>query len=616
MSHAAEPSPATRTYVDSAELLSLLGTAGALGGVRSFSPALVASGLALSAEERLTGPRIRALEQATIDLAELVRNDASLGPDQALVAARAAINPLQQYLLRAAALDERDFADPVVVARIAGLPPRLDERFNSVLPELLAGNPRLRVAEIPAERLSPIRDPAPPRPAWRDRLRHSGWGSYVYRALMAVGARFPWRGPRGTIAVLRENELVKETALALALKGFKIAPLRTPTAPPARNPDADASLGERLAAHASRALAPLLAPAALGPVAAAYARATVEQIRAYEALLPAWRAVIARRERAGLRAVLSNFQTGPSLVALARALAERSLPLVVFQHGVTVEYNARTCRYWPLFETSVGDLAVVFNPEAARTMKRPGFAPAVAAGVPRDYVRGGGLATRKGAPPIWYISTCVYAGTLGLLAEGLSDHERCGIEMRLLNDVLARLPHRVFYKPYPSDRYLDPDPVLVRARQCPGLEVCEDRMDLRYIVSSARVLVTSRAWSTVSWCVASGKPVVYIDWPDQAELTDEARAAMAGALLYFDGRDPAVWDRLRTFLSQPVEAIEVEWSVRAARREAFIQRFLWTRTAGAGRAAAAEIGKLLGQRAGRRPASAMPAVAQEKSRLR
>jgi hypothetical protein len=38
MSHAAEASPATRTYVDSAELLSLLGTAGALGVCEASRP--------------------------------------------------------------------------------------------------------------------------------------------------------------------------------------------------------------------------------------------------------------------------------------------------------------------------------------------------------------------------------------------------------------------------------------------------------------------------------------------------------------------------------------------------------------------------------------------------
>jgi hypothetical protein len=153
----------------------------------------------------------------------------------------------------------------------------------------------------------------------------------------------------------------------------------------------------------------------------------------------------------------------------------------------------------------------------------------------------------------------------------------------------------VLYKPYPAFRYLDPDPVIEAARAASNVSVYEERADLRYLIQRARVLICSRSYSTPSWCLMSERPVVHIDIPDQAPLTPEARAAFEAGLFLFDAASADFHDRLRAFLSQPIDAIERLYAEKAQARTQLIERFFGTGGVGtgAGRRAAAAIRPLM-----------------------
>jgi hypothetical protein len=193
------------------------------------------------------------------------------------------------------------------------------------------------------------------------------------------------------------------------------------------------------------------------------------------------------------------------------------------------------------------------------------------------------------APPVWYISTALYNGNLPILCVGYTDNDIADYETEVVTGLLARLPHRVMYKPYPALRYMDEDPVLACAAEQPNISIYEDRLDLRYIASEARVFVTGRATSTMSWCLFSGRPTVFIDHPDQVPLRPETRDAMREAAFLIDARKPGWKEEAVTLLSQPIERLEAVWKEKEAARREFTARFFSAWPDGRGGRRAAEI---------------------------
>jgi hypothetical protein len=321
-----------------------------------------------------------------------------------------------------------------------------------------------------------------------------------------------------------------------------------------------------------------------------FSRALAEQTARYRASLPAWRCCLDGLVRLRPRAVLTNILIGPSAVGLHKVLRERGLPLAVFQHGVTMEIGESSMNLHLVHENVAADLAIVFNKEARRVSQANPFrsCEALSVGLPRDYRRARISRSHPSSPPVWYISTALYLGHRGQLFQGITDGDKADHEIALIERVLDRLPHRVLYKPYPAFRYLDPDPVIEAARAAPNISVYEERADLRYLIQRARLLICSRSYSTPSWCLMSGRPVVHIDIPDQ--LTSEARSAFEAGLFLFDAGSADFHDRLRVFLSQPIELIERLYAAKQAARTRLIERFFATGGIGTGagwRAAAA-----------------------------
>lgn len=569
--------------------------------VRTAAPAMLfgAGTDAEPVDEALPPERLRALEDAALALADDLYRLFPDDPHLAVVAGRAAFADLHVLLLKAAGLRPEDFLEPVTVVRVTAGGPGFDATYASPLADLLADNPRRETIDIPHTALPIPPDSRPPNAGWRQRLAFASPATLGYRLAISLYSRIGLAGPRGTILVQRENELVKETAFALARRGFGLKLLAgDPVAPAPIPPDEAAALAAQVAPLVERRLGGLLPAPACRAVARCFDEILARHIARYRASLAAWRAELDMLSRLKPRAALANMASGPEPVALHRALGERGIPLVTVQHGVTMEIHAAMNRYHLVHENTAADLSLVFNREAARVLdanpyKRGG---AVAVGLPADYRRGVAMRGLPEAPPIWYVSTALYLGNRGVLFEGVSDRDKAAHELALIQEVLDRLPHRVFYKPYPALRYLDPDPVLAAARAAQNVDLYEGREDLRYLIGSARVLVTSRGFSTPSWCLMTGRPVVFVDIPEQSALRPEAREAFDAGLFLFDAGAPDFHARLRDLLSRPLAEIEALYAEKAAARAGLIERFISTGGPGAGARGARAVEALIGGR--------------------
>ena len=95
---------------------------------------------------------------------------------------------------------------------------------------------------------------------------------------------------------------------------------------------------------------------------------------------------------------------------------------------------------------------------------------------------------------------------------------------------------------------------------------------MRYLLRYYKIIITSRATSTIGWCLLSKKPVIYIETIDN-RLNKESYNAFKKNLFFFDIKDK-YWKRdLKIFLSKPILEIENIWKSNAIQRKKFVKRF-------------------------------------------
>jgi hypothetical protein len=289
--------------------------------------------------------------------------------------------------------------------------------------------------------------------------------------------------------------------------------------------------------------------------------------------------------------VLTNSPGGLKGIALHQVCRDKGIPVVSMQHGVTNEITSVSNEWMPFVDINASDYNLIFNYSLASFMKLSKFSQGATyvVGMPNRYAR---MNVSKyhnhNMPEIAYISTNLYKGTFGFFAGWMTDFRRAQIESNIVTKILSRLPHSIMYKAYPEEtrRYPDLDPVLNYVKQSNNIELFQDKIDMRYLVKNHRLFVVSKASSTISWLVMSGKPVVFINWKNNAPLTPDAYKAFSKGMFLFDGDDNDFYEKLRIFLSKPILEIELLWDQKKEHRRNMVKEFFSAYHSGAGKRAA------------------------------
>jgi len=280
---------------------------------------------------------------------------------------------------------------------------------------------------------------------------------------------------------------------------------------------------------------------------------------------------------------LSTMLPTPEAKAFSDVCREHDILVATFQHGVTPEIAQYDEHFGCLDEVISSDILFTFNHEVTQVMNslKERKSLAITVGMPSDLGRPRKKSSQNGKyPPVWYISTALYTGNVNV-GHGMTDTAKASFEVDLIENVFEKLPHQMLYKPYPARRYLDPDPIIEKAKATENISVFEDGDDFRYLVGNARIIITSRPTSTLSWCILSGRPVVYIDL-EERPLIEEAKAAFDKGIFVVDGTPEQIFDKLLVLLSKPVSVLEEEYASRSVERNILIERFFGVSNAKAG----------------------------------
>lgn len=487
---------------------------------------------------------------------------------------------------------EDDFTKPRVILLADTGDKKKDLWVNPKWAELTTSIPSVSVFRFPAVLPGKIvEDKAP----LSYRLRLLDRNRIGYRLAVKFWEHFPLSRSRRRAIIVSDNELLSETAFALAKKGVAVLKVAHP------GPD-DFRLGEDLTIRIEEQTRSVV----MGFLEQWFPQLThdsfyvyfldlaVKSVTRQMAEAEAWREALASTVQEGRTIILTNHTSEPGMIALGRVCRDEGIPLISFQHGVAAEI-CRTSDDWAAYyETSVSDVLVTFNDAAKEVAEKQPFAigSAESVGIPGVY-RNLKASAKENQAPILYVSTGLLAGNVNIKNGYLSDTKRLTREMAIAESVLQQLPHRVHYKTYPSlPRYTEPDPDNDLLRNLSNIELFDALIDLRYIVTNARVIVSARATSTISWCLMTGKPFVYIHMPEQASLRKEVFPLFEESVFLFDYSDPDVLEHLREFLSQPIDEIENCWRQKHAARRKMMEKYFSGPDGHAGDNAAAILEKM------------------------
>ena len=254
---------------------------------------------------------------------------------------------------------------------------------------------------------------------------------------------------------------------------------------------------------------------------------------------------------------------------------KNSIVTASFQHAISKEISEDLLSIDVTYESNVVDNYFVYNREAAKNSKKSRYniAAEKVVGLPEDMKKSLQKQKYLGSIPILYATTTLYCGNRGIPARsGSSDIAKANFEYTLIEHVLSKIPYKVHYKPYFSKRYAGPSFELELAKSKNNININYDEVDLRYIIGDSRVIITTRATSTIGWCVLSGRPVIYIENEDN-RLNALANKAFKDNLFYFDVREKNWESKLRKFLSLPLNIIEEKWNIKEINRKKFINKF-------------------------------------------
>jgi len=264
---------------------------------------------------------------------------------------------------------------------------------------------------------------------------------------------------------------------------------------------------------------------------------------------------------------------------LAFAFCARNLkiPLITAEHGVTFEICETHGEYMYMHEANVGDLFLCFNPESKNVAHSSNFLKSevkiVGASSRHNSLSKKTMVSNRNG--IAYVSTNLYKGNINLFSAFVTDLDRLNEEKYLISEILAKIPHKVFYKTYPEKirRYVDEDPAIEYAKKFKNIEVIQEDIDMRYLIADFRIFITTKATSTLSWIIFSRKPLIFINKEHNMPLTSEAYSSLEKSIFLFNYNDKNFKHELTKFLSKPIDEIENLWKMKSAHRKKMIRRF-------------------------------------------
>ncbi len=496
--------------------------------------------------------------------------------EESLCVAQVAVS-FHQLLFKAACLTKEDLVEPRLFLSVDGNVGTGGNNMNPPWDKLLTNNPKFRVIDyvLKNDKWNVLTTEGV---SFWTRVRIGGVKTLIYRLFTKLTNKLPSDFFRKQVLVSNENELLIETAASLILNRVRIKEIKlTQKKPISINKDQLLVIKESIQFIVNQRIKNWVVPSLVEQCEDLFFQEIEKKLNNFMKFRVQCESLIKKSKR-HKRVLLINAPGNTKGLAITAACREAEIPVVSFQHGVTHEICATHGEVSVNYEINNSDLFIAFNHQSAKIFQTSHFIKGASfvAGISARHLRMESpyFSANNGTPPIVYVSTNLYRGNTNSINTWETDYGRAINESLLIANVFARLPYKVCYKTYPEDnrRYADNDPVIAEVLAQENLDLFDRKIDMRYLLGRHRILVTSVATSTLSWLIMSGKPVVFINQRYNGPLTESAYSIFSKGLFLFDDTK-GFHERLRNFLSLPIDEIEALWKQKESARKGMVNQF-------------------------------------------
>jgi hypothetical protein len=495
--------------------------------------------------------------------------------EESLCVAQAAVF-FHRLLFKASCLTSNDLVDPRLFIGVDGNGGPGGNNMNPPWSRLLINNPKYKsiTYTLKNDKWSTLTTSG--ISLW-NRIRIGGIETLIYRLSIKLLGRLPSTFFRKQVLILNENELLIETAAALAMNGVRIRKIKP-------NKESTVSINKSQLSIIKRAIQPLVNKRIKSLVERDLVACCEEiffqdvenKLNTFTKFRMQWQ-FLARESGQHKRVLLINAPGSIKGLAVASVCREIGVPVVSAQHGITEEICATHGEVSASNDINVSDVFLAYNSQSKKISESSYFSrgEAFSVGISARHLRMNSIYfLQKIKAPIVYVSTNLYRGNLGAFNTWETDYDRFVSERLLVSNVFSCLPHKVCYKTYPEDnrRYADDDPIIAKVKEQENMDLFRHKVDMRYLLEKYSVLVTSVATSTLGWLIMSGKPVVFINWINNGALTPYAHSIFSKGIFLFDDNEK-LYENLHKFLSLPVNDIEKLWAQKKHDRSKMIKQF-------------------------------------------
>ena len=121
---------------------------------------------------------------------------------------------------------------------------------------------------------------------------------------------------------------------------------------------------------------------------------------------------------------------------------------------------------------------------------------------------------------------------------------------------------------------MDRDPVHEEIDKIKNIELVYTSKDLLNYFDEISLIITSRATSTLSWCILANIPLIFIDHDKEFRLKNKARKIFKNSLIYFDKNQRFFNRDLLNYLSKPLVEIKKDWENKKINRKKLIEKYI------------------------------------------
>jgi hypothetical protein len=548
-------------------------------------------------EARWTNDEMRIFQNTTNDFIKKVFDFAleSVDREFALVASHSMVR-FNKLIFKAACLNKNDLTHKRLIVKIDSTDDSRGRYLNSPWEKLLVKSKNFDIYLYKTYRKW---DSLSTRGvSYFKRLYLAGFETAVYRVAMSkyfhlIQSKL-FRNTNKKVLIPNENELLIETAFNMFISGIQLKKISIElNQKKTKNADLNKPLPNGVKNILMKRLKLWVIPELADICIEIFETDFQESLGTVEIYKKLWKKEISYPDYTNT-VLFINAPSTLSGIALTSVCRGKNIPIVGFQHGVTKEICATHDEMMIGYESNYSDMVVSYNEYATIASNESDFAfgSSVTVGMSKRHQRMKSSSIFMSHEyPIVYVSTNLYKGNIGLFGTYLTDYGRSLNEQNLISDVLSKIPHKILYKAYPEhyQRYLDDDPILLSIKDTKNIEIYTKKIDMRYLVASHRVFITSKATSTLGWLVMSGKPVIFINWEDNMPLTKEAYILIKNGLFLFDGNSKESMNELRLFLSTPINKIEFLWQKKSSDRKIMIKKLFSSNSFESGKRAASII---------------------------